>query len=108
MTAQRLPSPETAAPGPRSVVVDQNSGVITTGDHTTVHNRTVVLGTGIPRPSDVEVKPGLNNLPRPPVRVFVGRNVALRRLKKALSDRAAAVVTQAVYGLGGVGKSELA
>ena len=40
--------------------------------------------------------------------MFVGRDSALGRLRAALNDEASAVVTQAVYGLGGVGKSELA
>ena len=50
----------------------------------------------------------MNNLPRPPTAVFVGRDQALARLGEALSEPAGAVVVQAVYGLGGVGKSELA
>lgn len=40
--------------------------------------------------------------------MFVGRDSALGRLTGALAGDASAVVTQAVYGLGGVGKSELA
>ena len=53
--------------------------------------------------------PGTHNLPRPPARVFVGRASALRRqLRGVLAGDASAVVTQAVYGLGGMGKSELA
>ena len=52
--------------------------------------------------------PGTHNLPRPPARVFVGRDSALDQLGGVLAGDASAVVTQAVYGLGGVGKSELA
>jgi tetratricopeptide (TPR) repeat protein len=40
--------------------------------------------------------------------VFVGRSSALGQLGGALAAGASAVITQAVYGLGGVGKSELA
>ena len=59
-------------------------------------------------PADVAAPPGTHNLPRPPARVFVGRDSALGHLRGALAGDASAVVTQAVYGLGGVGKSELA
>ncbi len=64
--------------------------------------------TGIPAPEGVAAPPGTHNLPRPPARVFVGREAALGRLRGVLAGAANAVVTQAVYGLGGVGKSELA
>jgi tetratricopeptide (TPR) repeat protein len=62
---------------------------------------------GLPAPAEVSVPPGTHNLPRPPARVFVGRAGALDRLRGVLAGDASAVVTQAVYGLGGVGKSEL-
>ena len=52
--------------------------------------------------------PGTHNLPRPPARVFVGRDAAAGLLRGALGGDGGAVVIQAVYGLGGVGKSELA
>src|SRR5580693_1244536 len=63
---------------------------------------------GVPAPADVTAAPGTHNLPRPAARVFVGRDSALSQLRGALAGDASAVVTQAVYGLGGVGKSELA
>jgi hypothetical protein len=50
----------------------------------------------------------MNNLTRPPTAVFVGRDQALARLHEALTAQPGTVVIQAVYGLGGVGKSELA
>ena len=62
----------------------------------------------IPEPAEVTAAPGTHNLPRRPARVFVGRASALGQLHGALAGDASAVVTQAVYGLGGVGKSELA
>ena len=65
-------------------------------------------GGGVPSPGEVAALPGTHNLPRPPARVFVGRDGALGQLRGALAGDAGAVVTQAVYGLGGVGKSELA
>src|SRR5580704_4466077 len=65
-------------------------------------------GGPIPAPAEVIITPGVHNLPRPPARVFVGRDGALGRLGGVLAGDASAMVTQAVYGLGGVGKSELA
>jgi tetratricopeptide (TPR) repeat protein len=65
-------------------------------------------GGGIPGPGEVIITPGTHNLPRPPARVFVGRDSALDQLGGVLAGDASAVVTHAVYGLGGVGKSELA
>ncbi|WP_214110780.1 tetratricopeptide repeat protein [Acrocarpospora catenulata] len=62
----------------------------------------------LPHPADVQPPPGMNNLPRTPARIFVGRDQALARLGAALADEENVVVTQTVYGLGGVGKSELA
>jgi tetratricopeptide (TPR) repeat protein len=63
---------------------------------------------GLPTPGEVDAPSGTHNLPRLPARVFVGRTSSLGRLHGALANDASAVVTQAVYGLGGVGKSELA
>ena len=50
----------------------------------------------------------VDNLPRPPAPVFKGRDTALTVLGRALAADSGVPVTQAVYGLGGVGKSELA
>jgi tetratricopeptide (TPR) repeat protein len=91
------------------VAASQISGQVLTGDHSHVDARATVLGAGsIPRPADVVIAPGMNNLPRPPAAVFVGREEPMARLQEGLSGGASVVVTQAVYGLGGVGKSELA
>ena len=65
-------------------------------------------GGGVPSPDQVAALPGTHNLPRPPARVFVGRDEAVGLLRGALAGDGGAVVIQAVYGLGGVGKSELA
>ncbi|GAA4923312.1 FxSxx-COOH system tetratricopeptide repeat protein [Nonomuraea thailandensis] len=52
---------------------------------------------------------GMNGLPRRPAAAFVGRDAALGDLRRALDDEpGAGVISQAVLGLGGVGKSELA
>src|SRR5580658_516705 len=98
-----------AASGPRSVAASEVSGVVVTGDQARVDARALVLGAGsIPRPADAVMAAGMHNLPRPPAAVFVGRGDALARLEAGLSGGGSVVVTQAVYGLGGVGKSELA
>ncbi|WP_062440263.1 hypothetical protein [Herbidospora daliensis] len=63
---------------------------------------------GLPRAADVSAAPGLNNLPRPPARIFLGREDALRDLGAALDGDTNVVITQSLFGMGGVGKSELA
>ncbi|MEW9555151.1 tetratricopeptide repeat protein [Nonomuraea sp. NPDC050783] len=54
-----------------------------------------------------EPPPRMVELPRPAGRHFVGRDHALRQLAAAMRDEAG-VVSLAICGLGGVGKSELA
>jgi hypothetical protein len=106
-----LPSspPPVSAPGERSVAAQVLSGIAVTGDHAAIQARTVVLPPGgIPRPEQVSVTVQLSNLPRTPAPVFAGRDEELARLGRGLSECENAVVTQVVYGLGGVGKSELA
>ncbi len=96
------------AAGTRSVAAGQ-IGVAATGDQAHIDARVTNLAAGaIPEPTGVAAPARTHNLPRPPVRVFVGREAALGQIHSALADKASAVVTQAVYGLGGVGKSELA
>jgi tetratricopeptide (TPR) repeat protein len=79
-------------------------------DQTVINdNRRVELAAGsVPHPAAVGLAWPMTGLPRRPVRVFEGRDEALGVLGRALGARGGAVVTQAVYGLGGVGKSELA
>ncbi|YCK36716.1 tetratricopeptide repeat protein [Actinomadura sp. ATCC 39365] len=63
----------------------------------------------LPPAGAVRVPAGLSGLPRPPVAAFVGRDAALTALRRTLRDaKGPGVITQAVLGLGGVGKSELA
>src|ERR1019366_6722155 len=97
--------PGVSASGTRAVAAGIITGTVTTGDNT----RIVTLEPGaIPVPDQVTITAPINNLPRPPARVFAGRDTALGQLAAALEGDASVVVTQAVYGLGGVGKSELA
>jgi tetratricopeptide (TPR) repeat protein len=79
-------------------------------DQTVINdNRRVELAAGsVPHPAAVGLAGPMIGLPRRPVRVFEGRDEALGVLRRALDARGGAVVTQAVFGLGGVGKSELA
>ncbi|WP_405991840.1 tetratricopeptide repeat protein [Streptomyces sp. NBC_00986] len=56
---------------------------------------------------DVEVPPGVNNLPELPSPIFVGRAEVMAELERALSGESQ-TITQTVHGLGGVGKTTLA
>ena len=100
--------------GPDAGVYQQNQAdrdVYAAGrDQTVINdNRRVELAAGaVPHPAAVDLAGPVTGLPRRPVRVFEGRDEALGVLARALTARGGAVVTQAVYGLGGVGKSELA
>ncbi|MFE3248460.1 tetratricopeptide repeat protein, partial [Streptomyces sp. NPDC059209] len=86
--------------------MDINHGSIFTGD-TTVQALLV-----LPPPADVPGPHGMHNLPRPVTHQFVGRGRELAILKQALQPQneriATHVVTQAMSGLGGVGKTTLA
>ncbi|YCK38331.1 tetratricopeptide repeat protein [Actinomadura sp. ATCC 39365] len=63
----------------------------------------------LPRAGTVPAPAGLSGLPRRPAGAFVGRDAALADLRRTLQDaKGPGVITQAVLGLGGVGKSELA
>ncbi|MEU6797023.1 tetratricopeptide repeat protein, partial [Nonomuraea wenchangensis] len=63
----------------------------------------------LPQAGTVPVPAGLSGLPRRPTANFIGRDAALTALRQTLHDTTAAgVISQAVLGLGGVGKSELA
>ncbi|WP_170316796.1 NB-ARC domain-containing protein [Acrocarpospora corrugata] len=67
------------------------------------------MRAALPDASATAAPAGLTGLPRPPAAVFVGRADALAGVERALAAGSAGVITQAaVYGLGGVGKSELA
>ncbi|MFF5076024.1 tetratricopeptide repeat protein [Actinoplanes sp. NPDC000266] len=97
------------ASGPGAVAADLIAGPVLTGDYA----RAVTLAPGVLQaPGEVDVPAGgMSNLPRPPTRAFVGRDDHLRRLTELLSASTRpgrSVVGQAVQGMGGIGKSELA
>ncbi|MBO2466249.1 tetratricopeptide repeat protein, partial [Actinomadura violacea] len=91
--------------GDRSPAIGANYGTIVTGD-----KANVTLTQAVPFPDPAEVRPVTRvvGLPRPATPVFVGRDTALRQVEQALSAAVEVVVSQAVIGMGGVGKSELA
>ncbi|WP_445515578.1 FxSxx-COOH system tetratricopeptide repeat protein [Streptomyces sp. NEAU-174] len=95
-----------ATTGARSPAVGINQGIINTGD-TTVQAPLV-----LPPPADVSAPHGVHNLPRPVGHRFVGRKTEMAALERALEPRyeraTTHVVTQAMSGLGGIGKSTLA
>jgi tetratricopeptide (TPR) repeat protein len=95
-----------ATPGERSIAGETIPGIAQSGDNAAATQ--YVFSANLPRPEDVDVRSGLNTLPRRPAKVFVGRDEALNELSEVLSDETNVVVTQALYGLGGVGKTELA
>jgi hypothetical protein len=90
------------ASGARSISIDSNTGTAITGDHARL---TQVAAGALRAPDQVPTPTRLVGLPREPVDPFVGRDTDLASLRQVSG---VAVVTQAVYGLGGVGKSELA
>ena len=99
---------------PDTGVYQQNQAdrdVYAAGQNQTVinDNRRIELAAGaVPHPAVVDLAEPIAGLPRRPVRVFEGREETLGVLAQALGAQGGAVVTQAVYGLGGVGKSEMA
>ncbi|MEU4834118.1 FxSxx-COOH system tetratricopeptide repeat protein, partial [Streptosporangium sp. NPDC023615] len=88
-----------------------NSGVIVTGANSsiTLHppsTGAAAAGPALPAVAQVPAN-GLTGLPRRASAMFVGREDHLRTLAGAL-DQGPGVIAQAVVGLGGIGKSELA
>ncbi|MFI6513295.1 tetratricopeptide repeat protein [Streptosporangium sp. NPDC050855] len=88
-----------------------NSGVIVTGANSSITLNTssagaATAGLALPPVAQVPVN-GLIGLPRRASAVFVGREDHLRTLAQVLGQ-GPGVIAQAVVGLGGIGKSELA
>ncbi|WP_182884190.1 FxSxx-COOH system tetratricopeptide repeat protein [Microbispora sp. H10885] len=98
--------------GDRAVVVGGDArGPVLTGDIASLTMTTVsppAPAPALPSVSAVGVPSGgLMGMPRVPSRVFIGRDDQLAELGEALRS-GPGVIAQAVVGLGGVGKSELA
>jgi hypothetical protein len=64
--------PRVAALGDRSIAGETNPGIAQTGDYAQATQQ--VFTTNRRRPEDVDVRGGLNTLPRRPTKVFVGRD----------------------------------
>ncbi|MFD8884757.1 tetratricopeptide repeat protein [Streptomyces erythrochromogenes] len=84
-------------------------GVAVTGDNARIIS---LPETAVHWAREVSVPPGAGFLPRPTSHSFMGRGEELTQLRDLLTSGGGAAVTQsgsqAVYGLGGVGKSALA
>jgi tetratricopeptide (TPR) repeat protein len=95
----------------RQICADRDiTGIASSGDQAVnIQNRaeriTVLPAEAFTPMVEVDVPPGLTNLPERP-RLFVGRAAELARLDAALAEPDRAGV-QAVHGLGGIGKSTL-
>lgn len=96
------------ASGASALSIANNSGVANTGDGATFDLRRTEVSLGsLKDPSDTTVRRGLNNVPAPDSKHFIGREGVLDTLGKILNN-SAGVITQAIHGLGGVGKSRIA
>src|SRR5262249_58941467 len=97
------------AAGARSRGAEQVSdSVVSRGDHSPIDARRIRLDSaGVPAPSGVDAPAGVHGLPPLGGTPFVGRGDALDQLAAVL-ESGSGVVAQAVAGLGGVGKTELA
>ncbi len=92
--------------GDRAAGVGHNAGIVQTGDH--ARARQLLGAVTLQPPAAVPAPPnGLVGLPKPPAKTFIGREPQLEELAR-LVQAGAGVVAQAVHGLGGIGKTELA
>jgi tetratricopeptide (TPR) repeat protein len=95
-------------PASRSVAVEVNYGIISTGAGATIDARTIRLPSEAVRaPATVAAARGLHNLPAPSSPVFVDREEDLAQLDVVMSQEPP-VSPPVVHGLGGTGKSALA
>ncbi|MEV4211552.1 FxSxx-COOH system tetratricopeptide repeat protein [Micromonospora sp. NPDC049662] len=95
---------QVSAEGRRSIAAGEISGLAITGDAATVDARRIELHRASTAP---DTGKRLHNLPKPSTRLFVGRQDELTALEAVMSA-GSGVICQAVHGLGGVGKTELA
>ncbi|RST19648.1 tetratricopeptide repeat protein [Streptomyces sp. WAC05374] len=97
-----------AAGAQAAAIGGDNSGIVVTGCHNRVEQRTVVLRAGALRAAVEDSSVArVNNLRAPDSRVFKGREDVLAQLGQ-LPSVGTGIVAQSVRGMGGVGKSTLA
>ncbi|MER5648108.1 FxSxx-COOH system tetratricopeptide repeat protein, partial [Streptosporangium sp. NPDC002524] len=97
------------ASGTKAVAAGGDIGPTTTGDHSPIYAPRLEPGSLLPA-RQVHVRPHepVRRMEAPRAWQFVGRGQALERLQGMLTGEGAPVVVrQVLYGMGGVGKSEL-
>ncbi len=108
----RIPArqPPEGSAGTRNVFSGGTASQLVQAQNVTLHQTfgDVLSASGLLPPVTQVDGAGLVGLPRRPAQVFVGRDDALMAVGRTLKHGQAGVITQAVVGLGGVGKSELA
>lgn len=87
-----------------SITAHSISGIASTGANAI---NSILQLAELPGPDAVDAPQGTHNLPTPAAGMFVGRNDALTDLEVRLAS-GPGLIGQAVHGLGGVGKTELA
>src|SRR5262249_47127669 len=100
---------EVRAAGDRSLAAERVSdSVVSTGDHSPIDARRIRLDSAaVPAPSGVDAPAGVHGLPPLGRTPFVGRGDELDQLAAVL-ESGSGVIAQAVAGLGGGGKTEVA
>jgi tetratricopeptide (TPR) repeat protein len=102
------PAGGVGAAGERAVAAGQISAPVITGNESSIDARQINLPPGVLlSPNEVTAPTATRNLPRRPSAVFVGRDTDLAALDEAAGS-GVGVITQAIQGLGGIGKTELA
>jgi tetratricopeptide (TPR) repeat protein len=96
------------ADGDRSISTADLTGIAVTGDNPYIDARQILLDRHVlVVPAAVEAPTGLHNLPRRAGSPFVGRQADMDALAETL-ESGSGVIAQAIAGLGGIGKTELA
>jgi tetratricopeptide (TPR) repeat protein len=107
-SVDRRPPSEISASGARSDPAEQITGSVSTTDHCPIDPRQVHLGGRVLlAPREVSAPAGTHNLPRPRSAVFAGRDASGAALA-CVAESGHGVVTHAIQGPGGIGKTELA
>ncbi|MGS2641800.1 FxSxx-COOH system tetratricopeptide repeat protein [Streptosporangium sp. LJ11] len=106
---QTPPEAVVTASGAKAVAAGGDIGQATTGDHSPIYAPRLEPGSLLPA-RQVHVRPHepVRHMEAPRAWQFVGRGQELEQLREMLTGEGAPVVVrQVLYGMGGVGKSEL-